>query len=170
MCANRDLRNHAQFLGWLYRELKNSVVDIEEFVDIMATQSRIKDGTVVLPELAPSLVAGYRLPAKQPGAGSGNGNGSGAARSAADGVSNGHVAGATSTAAAAAGVEIELDNVTFSYSEGRQVGQRWVGRWGSDGSAGGAAVNSHVRQRWVGRWVSGEQPREAAMGRQVGQR
>jgi len=110
-----------QFLGWLYRELKNSVVDIEEFVDIMATQSRIKDGTVVLPELAPSLVAGYRLPAKQPGAGSGNGNGSGAARSAADGVSNGHVAGATSTAAAAAGVEIELDNVTFSYSEGRQI-------------------------------------------------
>jgi ABC-type transport system involved in Fe-S cluster assembly fused permease/ATPase subunit len=34
-----------QFLGWLYRELKNSLVDVEEFLDILRTKSNVVDGT-----------------------------------------------------------------------------------------------------------------------------
>ena len=61
-----------QFLGFFYRELRQSLVDMEAMFDIMATESKIPDGAVELPENA-------------------------------------------------GGAELELEDVTFSYGDGREV-------------------------------------------------
>lgn len=42
-----------QFLGWFYRELRQSLVDMEEFFTILRTRSNLKDGTRELPDLPP---------------------------------------------------------------------------------------------------------------------
>ena len=61
-----------QFLGFFYRELRQSLVDMEAMFEIMATESNIPDGDV-------------KLPAREGGA------------------------------------ELELDNVSFRYGDGRDV-------------------------------------------------
>ncbi|KAG1664530.1 hypothetical protein FOA52_012997 [Chlamydomonas sp. UWO 241] len=124
-----------QFLGWLYRELKNSLVDIEEFVDIMATQSNIKDGHLLLPDAPPSLLAARASSGSHASSSSsnghisdsssnGNGNGASAAHASGAAVAEQHAQHhqrQTSGPSAVLGVEIELKNVTFAYAEGRQI-------------------------------------------------
>lgn len=61
-----------QFLGFFYRELRQSLVDMEAMFDIMSTESKIPDGAVELPE-------------------------------------------------SAGGAELELDDVSFAYGNGRDV-------------------------------------------------
>jgi ABC-type transport system involved in Fe-S cluster assembly fused permease/ATPase subunit len=61
-----------QFLGFFYRELRQSLVDMEAMFDIMATETKIPDGEIALP-------------------------------------------------AHAGGADLELDNVTFRYGNGRDV-------------------------------------------------
>ena len=61
-----------QFLGFFYRELRQSLVDMEAMFDIMATETKIPDGKIALP-------------------------------------------------AHAGGAELELDDVTFRYGNGRDV-------------------------------------------------
>ena len=66
-----------QFLGWFYRELRQSLVDMEAFFKILDTKPRLQDGTRLLP--ASSAAA----PAMLAGAGAHVGNGASAS-------SNGH--------------------------------------------------------------------------------
>eukprot|EP00879_Flechtneria_rotunda_P004177 GHRR01004425.1.p1 GENE.GHRR01004425.1~~GHRR01004425.1.p1 ORF type:complete len:675 (+),score=250.27 GHRR01004425.1:972-2996(+) len=44
-----------QFLGWFYRELRQSLVDMEEFFDILKTKTNLPDGTILLPDVPPSV-------------------------------------------------------------------------------------------------------------------
>eukprot|EP00191_Tetraselmis_sp_GSL018_P021394 CAMPEP_0177593098 /NCGR_PEP_ID=MMETSP0419_2-20121207/8937_1 /TAXON_ID=582737 /ORGANISM="Tetraselmis sp., Strain GSL018" /LENGTH=548 /DNA_ID=CAMNT_0019084059 /DNA_START=514 /DNA_END=2160 /DNA_ORIENTATION=- len=47
-----------QFLGYFYRELRRSLVDMEAFFNIMRTESKIEDGHVELPPQGPSAANG----------------------------------------------------------------------------------------------------------------
>lgn len=49
-----------QFLGWLYRELKNSLVDTEEFLEILRTKSSVKDGTKMLKISSSSHISSHQ--------------------------------------------------------------------------------------------------------------
>jgi ABC-type multidrug transport system fused ATPase/permease subunit len=44
-----------QFLGWFYREVRQSLVDMSEFFDILRTQTSLPDGATPLPDVPPSL-------------------------------------------------------------------------------------------------------------------
>lgn len=46
-----------QFLGWFYREVRQSLVDMEEFFDILKTQNSLPSGSTFLPDIPPSLAA-----------------------------------------------------------------------------------------------------------------
>lgn len=49
-----------QFLGWFYRELRQSLVDMENFFTILQTKPSLPDGTLLLPDTppAPSAILG----------------------------------------------------------------------------------------------------------------
>jgi ABC-type multidrug transport system fused ATPase/permease subunit len=64
-----------QFLGWFYREVRQSLVDMEEFFDILKTQNNLPSGTVVLPDLPPSLASSFQQPPAAAAAAAANGHG-----------------------------------------------------------------------------------------------
>lgn len=98
-----------QFLGWFYRELKQSLVDMEEFLKIWQTKTTLPDGHLELPNPSTNGV---------PEAVALNGNGSGS-----NGVINGNGAG-TNVAKVplrGSGCAVEFKNIKFGYKEERQV-------------------------------------------------
>ncbi|KAI8464686.1 MAG: ATP-binding cassette superfamily [Monoraphidium minutum] len=126
-----------QFLGWFYRELRQSLVDLEEFFEILATRSDLPDGSHDLPRLPPTAAAaaaeveqqhheqqqqqqqqqhgGDALEARRAShalAGSSNGVGS-SGEEEDDGGSG--------VWGAAAGLEVELSGVRFGYNPQRMV-------------------------------------------------
>jgi hypothetical protein len=98
------------------RELRQSLVDMEEFFEVLQTSSGLKDGSQAL-RSSPSA-------ASRNGNGNGNGNGSmahhidernGAPGSGAEASTSGAAAGAGQ------GLQVELRDVRFGYQSGREV-------------------------------------------------
>eukprot|EP00887_Chlorella_sp_A99_P002243 scaffold10.g2243.t1 len=111
-----------QFLGWFYRELRQSLVDMEDLFQLLSTQSALLEGTADL--LAPGDAAGAsvreqegarweELRASHAAASTSGSNGSGAGRSR--------------------GLRVEMRDVVFRYrgSDGSSAGRS------SSASAGG---------------------------------
>ncbi|WIA17936.1 hypothetical protein OEZ85_009429 [Tetradesmus obliquus] len=74
-----------QFLGWFYREIRQSLVDMEEFFDILKTKNSLPDGTTPLPDVPPSLAD--KLAAATAAASNGHNGSSAAAAAAAAAIS-----------------------------------------------------------------------------------
>eukprot|EP00892_Ulva_mutabilis_P005128 jgi/Ulvmu1/2988/UM015_0028.1 len=86
-----------QFLGWFFRELRQSLVDMEDFLDILRLKPSVKDGTL-------DLV----VPGTHDGA---NGHGHGG---------TGHDAH-SSAAGGVRGLSVEFKGVDFAYTEDRLI-------------------------------------------------
>ncbi|KIY96039.1 ATP-binding cassette, subfamily B,bacterial [Monoraphidium neglectum] len=105
-----------QFLGWFYRELRQSLVDLEEFFEILQTRSDLPDGDRPLPDappargLAPLTAGAAALEERRASHGLASGSGQ-----AADGAGGGVAWGRT------VGLEVELDSVRFGYHPERMV-------------------------------------------------
>ncbi|GAX72622.1 hypothetical protein CEUSTIGMA_g78.t1 [Chlamydomonas eustigma] len=114
-----------QFLGWLYRELKNSMIDIEEFMDILRTRSRISGGQDSMPELVAGVAADHSMvPVNHNGGASHNGEASekisqGLNGRSADGIKM--VPSTSGRAPVASGLDIQLQSVVFGYSHDRKI-------------------------------------------------
>lgn len=100
-----------QFLGWFYRELRQSLIDMEEFFQILQTRSNLKDGTRDIPTLGdPSQ--------KNNGVGGVHHNGV---------DSNGHIDAPSSTSSPTPaysgqeGLAVNLQDVKFGYTAEREV-------------------------------------------------
>ena len=93
-----------QFLGWFYRELRRSLVDMEAFFDIMKSESQLKDGTVELCSTHSHLETEEALMR------------SGSFSSIGSSVPDRCIGTFED------GLAVELDDVHFGYSEGRKVG------------------------------------------------
>ncbi|PSC71946.1 metal ABC transporter permease [Micractinium conductrix] len=118
-----------QFLGWLYREVRQSLVDMEDLFSLLRTPSRLPEGSRELPTLAPATSGSAAAAANggRNGATHGGTAGEAAAAAALDerqrssGAASSSGGGAT-PAAASQGLRLELRDVHFSYGpEGRQV-------------------------------------------------
>ncbi|CAD7699830.1 unnamed protein product [Ostreobium quekettii] len=95
-----------QFLGWFYRELKQCLVDMDEFLKIWQTKTMLPEGTLNLPG---------SIAVEVPTVGAYNGNG-------ASGNGAGHETGVLVNGnKALPPPAIEFNNVTFGYSGERKV-------------------------------------------------
>ncbi len=123
----------APLQGWFYRELRQSLVDMEDLFTLLRTPTKLPEGSRKLPD-APLVDA----PAAAPGAGHLNGGGAAQLSGAAAATEEGplqerrHSNGATGSSSGAAGsngaastrgLRLELRDVRFGYGgkEGRQV-------------------------------------------------
>lgn len=87
-----------QFLGWFYRELRQSLVDLDAFLKVLQTKNMLPDGDKDLP-LPDSRIG-------SPAAASLRGNGAGPAQHAV---------------LSSQGLHLEMENVHFSYNSDREV-------------------------------------------------
>ncbi|KAK9836126.1 hypothetical protein WJX81_003499 [Elliptochloris bilobata] len=95
-----------QFLGWFYRELRQSLVDMDAFFGILKTQPSLPDGARELP--ATGSAAAARAPPRFPHPGNGAT----------------HAAVASTSASAGEGVRglaVDLRDVRFGYTPEREV-------------------------------------------------
>lgn len=90
-----------QFLGWFYRELRQSLVDMEDLFKLLRTQTAVPDGTKDLPTPPPAVSHGgtHHLGSTTHS----NGNG------------DGKLAGVASPAPPQQGLRVVLQDVKFSY-------------------------------------------------------
>ncbi|KAF8062057.1 ATM1 [Scenedesmus sp. PABB004] len=131
-----------QFLGWFYREIRQSLVDMEEFFDILKTPNSLPGGSVKLPDLPPSLAPAAAAAAAAGAASDGADRQSlveaalrleqqqhphspppGARRNLGSADGGGFRGDAPDPALSISGLglEVELDDVVFGYNEQRQV-------------------------------------------------
>ena len=87
-----------QFLGWFYRELRQSLVDMDAFFGILQTKPNLPDGTLDLP-----------LPSTPLGSAGSNGAVSGKGAVSSNGVQE-------ETRVSQHGMAVELRDVHFGYS------------------------------------------------------
>lgn len=113
------------------RELKNSLVEISELVDILKTKSRIADGTQALPAVAPSVQAlRNRLVSMQMSS-----NGSSSSSSSSSGASNGHHT-LSEHSLGHAGQQLSVASASSSHDVQRSTdGHHWAGVASTSGSA-----------------------------------
>lgn len=120
--------------GWFYRELRQSLVDMEDLFNLLKTPSRLPDGTQPLPDAPPPAAA---APAGQGLQGSSS-NGSGASSSATSSNGSSHSTAqqrerqwdeeeqrraeerrsSNGAASSSRGLRLELRDVHFSYPSG----------------------------------------------------
>jgi ABC-type multidrug transport system fused ATPase/permease subunit len=102
-----------QFLGFFYRELRQSLVDMEAMFEVMATRSGIVDGTKTLPHDAKKKTKKTKKESKGEGLEDGTSTGATAAEFGSGSESE--------SAAVSAGAAVSLKNVSFGYSPNRMV-------------------------------------------------
>ncbi|KAK9862805.1 hypothetical protein WJX84_006068 [Apatococcus fuscideae] len=108
------------FLGWFYRELRQSLVDMEAFFGILSQTTNLPDGSRPLPAssnlAAPAssshLWDGHHSTAHDRHQGS---------HAAAEGMPPSSSNGRTASAASNKGLRVELKDVRFAYNSGREV-------------------------------------------------
>jgi ABC-type multidrug transport system fused ATPase/permease subunit len=122
-----------QFLGWFYRELRQSLVDMEEFFEVLQTSSDLKDGSQPLSEAPPAAAAQAAAATAAAAAAaaalhhtvvagaSSHGHHSGGGESWAGQEGSGAGAG-SSGSTAGRGLMVELRGVRFGYTPQREVG------------------------------------------------
>jgi ABC-type multidrug transport system fused ATPase/permease subunit len=101
-----------QFLGFFYRELRQSLVDMEAMFEVMATKSGIVDGTKTLPHDAKNKTKKTKKESKGEGLEDGTSTGATAAQFGSE---------SESESAVSAGAAVSLKNVSFGYSPNRMV-------------------------------------------------
>ena len=109
---------HLSIIPYLCRELKNSMIDIEEFMDILRTKSSLKDGSQTLPQIAPSLTL------KTENVNTSLNHSSGSNGSSSSTMNGDHAIiplAAADLSGKAGGLEIQLRDVHFGYSDSRKI-------------------------------------------------
>ncbi|GBF89046.1 metal ABC transporter permease [Raphidocelis subcapitata] len=114
-----------QFLGWFYRELRQSLVDLEEFFDILRTRSQLPDGDTELPDAPPGLRNATAEAAEANGTRHADGASAalqhGSERAASHALASSSNGGGAEDAHSLAGLQVELEGVRFGYHRGREV-------------------------------------------------